>query len=71
MNNEIPQEGQEVRVKIGNGDWQSATCRGGQFVDLYGLPLDTHRVSEWQPAAPRTRTDHDDPGGWNLLRPLH
>ena len=71
MNSERPQEGQDVQVKIGDGGWQSATYQRGQFVDLYGLPLDPHKISEWQPATPRARTDRDNLAEWNQLRPQH
>ena len=71
MNSELPQDGQDVQVRIGSGSWQAATYRHGQFVDLYGLPLDAHKITEWQPATPRVRTDRDTLAEWNRLRPSH
>ena len=48
MNREPPREGQSVQVRIGEGAWQPATFRRGQFIDIYGLVLDPRRVSDWQ-----------------------
>lgn len=50
MNHEPPREGQRVEVRIGAGEWQAATFRHGQFIDIYGLALDPQRISEWQTA---------------------
>jgi hypothetical protein len=69
MKHETPQEGQDVQVRIGNGSFQPATYRRGQFVDLYGLPLDSDKISEWQPATPRIRGDRDNLAQWNAMRP--
>jgi hypothetical protein len=71
MNSETPQEGQDVQVKIGEGAWQSATYRKGQFVDLYGLPLDPNKISDWQAASPRARVERDNLAEWNDLRSFH
>jgi hypothetical protein len=60
MNNEFPAEGQIVRAKIGNGMWQPATYRCGQFVDLYGLPLDQRKISAWEPVTAQFRTTFDE-----------
>ena len=49
MNTEHPVEGQTVTVKVGDGAFQQATFRRGQFVDLYGLILDERKVSDWKP----------------------
>jgi hypothetical protein len=62
MNTELPTEGQIVQVKIGNGALQPATFRRGQFVDLYGLPLDKSRISEWQAGATPVRVVSGDAG---------
>ncbi len=51
MINGQPTEGQVVQVKIDGGEWQTATFREGHYVDLYGLPLDASKVSEWKPEA--------------------
>ena len=53
MNPESPREGQAVQVRIGDGAWQPATFRRGQFVDIYGLALDPQRISEWQASTSR------------------
>ena len=50
MKGELPSERQAVQVKLNDGDWQSAVYQDGQFVDLYGLPLDHHKISSWRPA---------------------
>ena len=50
MKGELPMERQAVQVKIGEGDWQPAVYQDGQFVDLYGLPLDHLKISSWRPA---------------------
>jgi hypothetical protein len=50
MKGELPMDRQAVQVKIDDGDWQAAVYQDGQFVDLYGLPLDSLKVSSWRPA---------------------
>jgi hypothetical protein len=50
MKGELPLERQAVQVKLNEGDWQSAVYQDGQFVDLYGLPLDHQKVTSWRPA---------------------
>ena len=50
MKGELPMERQAVQVQLNNGDWQAATYQDGQFVDLYGLPLDHHKITSWRPA---------------------
>jgi len=50
MKGELPMDRQAVQVKIDDGDWQAAVYQDGQFVDLYGLPLDSHKISSWRPA---------------------
>lgn len=70
MNNETPQEGQDIQVRIGSG-WQAATYRRGQFVDVYGLPLDAQKISEWQAMEPRAQSQRDTLAEWNKLRPSH
>ena len=50
MKGELPLERQAVQVQINNGEWQAATYQDGQFVDLYGLPLDHRNVTSWRPA---------------------
>jgi hypothetical protein len=50
MKGELPLERQAVQVQLNNGDWQPATYQDGQFVDLYGLPLDHRKITSWRPA---------------------
>jgi hypothetical protein len=50
MKGELPLERQAVQVQINNGEWQPATYQDGQFVDLYGLPLDHRKITSWRPA---------------------
>jgi hypothetical protein len=50
MKGELPMDRQAVQVKISDGDWQSAVYQDGQFVDLYGLPLEHSKISSWRPA---------------------
>jgi hypothetical protein len=50
MKGELPLERQAVQVQINNGEWQPATHQDGQFVDLYGLPLDHRKITSWRPA---------------------
>lgn len=53
MNDKLPMDRQVVEVRLGNGEWQPATYRDGEFIDLYGMPLDRKRVSSWRPANSR------------------
>ena len=50
MNGELPVDRQAVQVKVDDGDWQPAVYQDGQFVDLYGLPLDHRKIKSWRPA---------------------
>lgn len=36
MNGQLPLKCQAVQVQFNNGDWQAATYRFGQFVDVDG-----------------------------------
>jgi len=54
MKGELPMERQAVQVKINDGEWQPAIYQDGQFVDLYGLPLDHRKVTSWRPAGSST-----------------
>lgn len=49
-NDQLPSDRQAVQVKFDNSDWQPATYRYGQFVDVYGIPLDPQKISSWRPA---------------------
>ncbi|MEO7432714.1 MAG: hypothetical protein ABIR62_11975 [Dokdonella sp.] len=48
MNGQLPVEGQNVEVKLVEGEWQAAVYREAKFVDLYGLPLEADKISEWR-----------------------
>jgi len=50
MNEKLPMDYQVVEVRVGNDEWQPATYRDGEFVDVFGLPLDRTQVSKWRPA---------------------
>ena len=54
MKGELPLERHAVQVQINNGEWQPATYQDGQFVDLYGLPLDHRKITSWRPAGGST-----------------
>ena len=53
LNDKLPMDRQVVEVRVGNGDWQPATFLDGDFIDLYGMPLDRKRVTGWRPANTR------------------
>jgi hypothetical protein len=48
-NEQLPSNGQVVQVRVGNGEWQHATFRDGEFIDAYGMPLDRRRITGWRP----------------------
>lgn len=48
MYDKLPEERQAVEVCLNNREWQPATYQDGQFVDVYGLPLDAHKISSWR-----------------------
>ena len=64
MLNELPADRQSVEVRFNDDDWQPAVFRGGQFLDIYGLPLNQDMIAGWRaaerelPASPRRH------GGW-------
>lgn len=49
MNKQLPIDGQKIHVKLKEGEWQEATYRDDNFVDLYGLPLGFAKILEWRP----------------------
>ena len=49
MNEKLPTDRQIVEVRLGNGEWQPATYRDGEFVDAYGMPLERRKISSWRP----------------------
>lgn len=50
MKDKLPTEHQVIEVRLGNDEWQPATYRDGEFVDLYGMTLDRRKISTWRPA---------------------
>ena len=50
MDDKLPTERQVLEVRLGTGEWQPAMFRDGQFVDMYGIPLERRRISSWRPA---------------------
>ena len=49
MSDENPLERQMVEVHFDDRAWLSAIYQNGEFVDLFGLPLDRQRISGWRP----------------------
>ena len=54
MNKQLPIDGQTIQVKLKEGEWQQATYRDDNFVDLYGLPLGFDKILEWRPLVPES-----------------
>src|SRR5258705_4773796 len=50
MNDKLPTDRQIIEVRLGNTEWQPATFRDGEFLDLYGMTIDRRRISSWRPA---------------------
>lgn len=48
MYDKLPEERQAVEVCLNNREWTPATYQDGQFVDVYGLPLDGKKISSWR-----------------------
>jgi hypothetical protein len=48
MHSELPAERQAVEVNFNGISWQPAIFQNGQFVDIYGLPLDREKISDWR-----------------------
>ena len=48
MLTEFPKERQTVEVNFDGNAWQPAIFQNGQFVDIYGLPLDGQKISSWR-----------------------
>jgi hypothetical protein len=48
MVTELPAERQTVEVNFDGSAWQPAIFQNGQFVDVYGLPLDPQKISGWR-----------------------
>jgi hypothetical protein len=37
-------------VRLGTAEWHPAMFRDGEFVDMYGIPLERRKISSWRPA---------------------
>jgi hypothetical protein len=61
MNSPLPIEGQQVQVKLKDGDWQEAVYRDENFVDLYGLPLEFDKILRWRPMSSNTHVNGTQP----------
>jgi hypothetical protein len=48
MISDFPAEYETVEVRIADLAWRTATFRRGEFVDFYGLPLDTKTITRWR-----------------------
>ena len=51
MTGNFPQDREEVEVRLDDRAWLTAVYRNGEFVDTYGLPLDSNRITSWRPLA--------------------
>lgn len=60
MNTQLPIDGQTIHVKLKEGEWQEATYRDENFVDLYGLPLEVDKILEWRPVVPAVPSSAPD-----------
>ena len=49
-NDKLPMDRQVIEVRMGTDAWQPAMFRDGEFVDMYGIPLERRRISSWRPA---------------------
>lgn len=48
MFDKLPSDRQNVEVRFDNRDWQPAMYVDGEFVDAYGMPLDSRKISSWR-----------------------
>jgi hypothetical protein len=51
MLEKLPNDHQVVEVCVNNREWLQATYQNGEFVDVYGVPLDLQTISNWRPDA--------------------
>jgi len=49
-NDKLPMDRQIIEVRLGTAEWQPAMFREGEFVDMYGIPLERRKISSWRPA---------------------
>jgi hypothetical protein len=66
MNSQLPIEGQKIQVKLRDGDWQDATYRNDDFIDVYGLPLSFDKILAWRPANANGRSNGEPHGSLSL-----
>jgi hypothetical protein len=50
MTDKLPMDRQIIEVRLGTAEWQPAMFRDGEFVDMYGIPLERRKISSWRPA---------------------
>jgi hypothetical protein len=50
MSDKLPMDRQVIEVRMGTDQWQPAMFRDGEFVDMYGIPLERRTISSWRPA---------------------
>lgn len=46
----LPSDRQVIEVRLGTAEWQPAMFRDGEFVDMYGIPLERRSITSWRPA---------------------
>ena len=66
MVTELPSERQTVEVNFDGNAWQPAVFRNGQFVDIYGLPLDRQKISGWRALENELPLPSPRHKGWKL-----
>jgi hypothetical protein len=49
-NDKLPMDRQIIEVRLGTDEWQPAMFRDGEFVDMFGIPIERRRISSWRPA---------------------
>jgi hypothetical protein len=47
MLDKLPNERQLVEVRLDN-QWQAATYVDGEFIDMYGMPINPAKISTWR-----------------------
>jgi hypothetical protein len=62
MYDELPNERQAVEVRLANRGWQPATYADGEFLDVYGMPLDPYRIVSWRGPSGREVRRHESVG---------
>ena len=71
---EMPRDQQTVQITLDDQAWQPATYRRGEFVDIYGLPLDRQKIMSWRPldnnpaSNPDIHGEREKTWGWRTRR---